>query len=85
MIHYCEHCDFKSNHRWVVRRHADAKHSDAQHKFYSNNKKTVIENKTIQEANQIEHHHEPLPSVQHGTGVVREQDNQRDEISSLLR
>ena len=34
----------------------------------------VIENKIIQ----IEHvdHHEPLPSVQYGTGVVREQYNQ---------
>ena len=26
MIHYCGHCDFKSNHKWVVRRHADTKH-----------------------------------------------------------
>ena len=39
------------------------------------NRIPVIVNKTIQEANQIEHvhHHEPLPSVQHGSGVVREQ------------
>ena len=47
MIHYCEHCDFKSNHRWVVRRHADTKHSHAQHKSYSNNKIPVIVNQSL--------------------------------------
>ena len=26
MIHYCAHCEFKSNHKWVVRRHLEKKH-----------------------------------------------------------
>ena len=48
-----------------------------QHKSYSNNRIPVIENKIIQEADQIDHvdHHDSLPSVQYGSGVVREQDN----------
>ena len=29
MIHYCGHCDFKSNHKWVVRRHTDTKHGES--------------------------------------------------------
>ena len=46
--------------------------------MHGSNRIPVIENKIIQKAIQIEHvpHHEPLPSVQHGCGVVREQDNQ---------
>ena len=25
-VHNCEHCDYKSNHRWCVRRHSSNKH-----------------------------------------------------------
>ena len=26
MIHYCQHCDFGSSHKWVVKRHMENKH-----------------------------------------------------------
>ena len=71
-IHYCRQCDYKSNRRWDRDRHVRIIHE------MCSNRIPIIENKTKQEANQVEHvhHHEPLPSVQHGSGVVREQDNQ---------
>ena len=28
MIHYCAHCEFKSNYKWVVRRHMEKKHAN---------------------------------------------------------
>ena len=73
MLHNCTQCDYKSKVKCNVQRHMRT-----QHKLYSNNRIPVIVNKIIQEADQIDHvdHHEPLPSVQYGSGVVREQDNQ---------
>jgi hypothetical protein len=26
MVHYCAHCDYKSNHKWCVKRHQSRKH-----------------------------------------------------------
>ena len=62
----CNQCDYTTTRKFNMERHARVHENE----MYSN--------RSIQEANQIEHvhHHEPLPSVQHGTGVVREQDNQ---------
>ena len=37
MIHYCEHCNFKSNYKWAVRRHMSRIHeigSDIQQNIY---------------------------------------------------
>ena len=30
MLHYCQHCEYKSNHKWLVRRHMNAKHKQHQ-------------------------------------------------------
>ena len=30
MLHYCRHCEYKSNHKWLVRRHMNAKHKQHQ-------------------------------------------------------
>jgi hypothetical protein len=40
MFHYCAHCEYKSHHKWVLRRHINAKHknhfemSQAQNQYY---------------------------------------------------
>ena len=40
MFHYCAHCEYKSQHKWVLRRHINAKHknhsemSQAQNQYY---------------------------------------------------
>ena len=69
-IHYCDVCGYKTNRKYDRDKHVTRMHGS--------NRIPVIENKIIPEAIQIDHvpHHEPLPSVQHGCGVVREQDNQ---------
>ena len=69
-IHYCDVCGYKTNRKYDRDKHVTRMHGS--------NRIPVIENKIIPEAIQIDHihHHEPLPSAQHGTGVVREQDNQ---------
>ena len=28
MFHYCAHCEYKSHHKWVLRRHMNAKHKN---------------------------------------------------------
>ena len=55
----CNQCDYTTTRKFNMERHARVHENE----MYSN--------RSIQEANQIEHvhHHEPLPSVQHGTGV----------------
>ena len=31
MFHYCAHCEYKSHHKWVLRRHMNAKHKNKNH------------------------------------------------------
>ena len=79
-MYQCEFCTLQTKRKHNLKIHMLRKHKNqciSKNEMCSN-RIPVIENKTIQEANQIDHvhHHEPLPSVQHGSGVVSEQDNQ---------
>ena len=85
MLHYCEYCEFKSKHKWVVKRHTEKKH-----KIYFNNNITNNESKLIQEAIKINGapNHEPLHNIQYGSGstvIPIEKYNQAVESSHLWK
>ena len=54
MLHYCEYCEYKSNHKWVVTRHTQSKHEIG----------SIVQQNVIHPPSNIQNQH----NSQYGTG-----------------
>ena len=53
MIHYCAHCEYKSPHKWVIRRHVNTKHKIKNHLEMRNDDQHMDQEKLMEESIEV--------------------------------